>query len=179
MSRIGKLPIKIPEKVKVAVQTEMVKVEGPKGKLEVRIPKTMKVSVKDGHVSVERPDEERQSKSLHGLTRTLINNAIHGVTVGFEETLDIAGVGFRAEAKGQQLSLTVGFSHPVAIELPQGISCDVEKQTRLIVKGIDKHLVGLIASKIRGVKKMEPYKGKGIKYATETILRKAGKTGKK
>lgn len=177
MSRIGKLPISIPEKVKVAIDGTTVRVEGPKGKLAVPFNPRMKVEVKDGHVSVIRPDEERLSKSLHGLTRTLIANAVKGVTAGFEVVLEISGVGYRAEVKGNRLNMSVGFSHAVDFELPAGITCDVEKQTRIILRGVDKTLVGQTAAKIRGIKKTEPYKGKGIRYAGEQVRRKVGKQG--
>ena len=177
MSRIGKLPIKIPEKVKVTVDGHTVRVEGPKGKMAVPFNTRVKVAVKDGQVSVTRPDDERLSKGLHGLTRTLINNAIKGVTAGYEQILDISGVGFRAEVKGKQLNMALGFSHPVEFDLPEGISIDVEKQTRITVKGVDKHLVGMTAARIRAVRKTEPYKGKGIRYAGEKVRRKVGKQG--
>ena len=177
MSRIGKLPIVIPDKVKVAVAGTVVKVEGPKGKMQLNCNPHMKIEVKGGKVTVSRPDEERLSRSLHGLTRTLINNAIKGVTVGYEDILEITGVGFRAEVKGKVLNLMLGFSHPVNFELPEGISCDVEKQTRITLKGVDKHLVGMTASQIRKIRKTEPYKGKGIKYAGEKVRRKVGKQG--
>ncbi len=177
MSRIGKLPIKIPEKVKVAIAGELVKVEGPKGKLQVGFNRRVEVAVKDGHVVVTRPNEERLSKSLHGTTRTIINNAIKGVTQGFEEILEITGVGFRAEIKGKLLNLSLGFSHPVDFEIPEGVTCEVEKQTRVVLKGADKQLVGSTAAKIRSIRKTEPYKGKGIKYAGEKVRRKVGKQG--
>jgi large subunit ribosomal protein L6 len=177
MSRIGKLPIKIPDKVKVSLDGTAVRVEGPKGKMQVPFNPRVKVEVKDGNVLIARPDDERLSKSLHGLTRTLINNAIKGVTQGFEDTLEITGVGYKAEVKGQKLSMALGFSHVVDFDLPAGISCDVEKQTRVTLRGVDKHLVGMTAAKIRGIRKTEPYKGKGIKYAGEKVRRKVGKQG--
>jgi large subunit ribosomal protein L6 len=177
MSRIGKLPIKIPEKVKVAIAGERVMVEGPKGKMQLSFNRRVEVVVKDGQVVVTRPDEERLSKSLHGTTRTIINNAIRGVTQGFEEILEISGVGFRAEIKGKHLNLSLGFSHPVDFEIPEGVTCEVEKQTRVVLKGVDKQLVGSTAAKIRSIRKTEPYKGKGIKYATEKVRRKVGKQG--
>jgi large subunit ribosomal protein L6 len=177
MSRIGKLPIKIPEKVKVALDGTAVKVEGPKGKMRVEFNPQVKVAVKDGQVTVERPNDERLSKSLHGLTRTLINNAIKGVTAGYEETLEITGVGFKAEVKGRSLNMSLGFSHPVDFPLPEGITCEVDKGTRVTLKGVDKHLVGMTAAQIRIIRKTEPYKGKGIKYAGEKVRRKVGKQG--
>ncbi|MGC4114898.1 MAG: 50S ribosomal protein L6 [Myxococcales bacterium] len=178
MSRIGKLPIKIPEKVKVVVDgNAAVRVEGPKGKVRVPFNPKVAVAVKDGQVTVTRPDDERISKSLHGLTRTLINNAIKGVTVGYEETLEIAGVGFKAEVKGKILNMALGFSHPVDFPIPEGITVEVDKGTKVTLKGVDKHLVGMTAAQIRVIRKMEPYKGKGIKYATEKVRRKVGKQG--
>ncbi|MBI5548876.1 MAG: 50S ribosomal protein L6 [Deltaproteobacteria bacterium] len=178
MSRIGKLPIKIPEKVKVTLDgTAAIKVEGPKGKMRVPFNPHVKVAVKDGQVTVTRSDEERLARSLHGLTRTLINNAIKGVTVGYEEILEISGVGFKAEVKGKILNMALGFSHPVDFPIPEGITVEVEKGTRVTLKGVDKHLVGMTAAQIRVIRKTEPYKGKGIKYAGEKVRRKVGKQG--
>ncbi|MGI5864561.1 MAG: 50S ribosomal protein L6 [Myxococcales bacterium] len=177
MSRIGKLPIKIPDKVKVAVDGSTVHVEGPKGKLAVPVNPLIKVAVEGGQVIVTRPSDERLPKSLHGLTRTLLNNAVRGVTQGFEDVLEIKGVGYRAEVKGQVLNLSVGFSHPVDFVLPAGISCEVEKQTRVILRGVDKKLVGQTSAEIRRIKRTEPYKGKGIQYAGERVRRKVGKQG--
>ncbi len=177
MSRIGKMPIKVPEKVKVAIKDNAVRVEGPKGKLTVPFHPRMLVKLEGGEILVNRPDEERESKGLHGLTRTIINNAVYGVSTGFEEVLEIAGVGYRAEVKGAELTLAVGFSHPVVFTMPEGVTCEVDKQTRVTIRGADKRQVGMIASKIRSVRKMEPYKGKGIKYADEKVRRKVGKQG--
>ncbi len=177
MSRIGKLPIKIPEKVKVAVAGTEVKVEGPKGKTSITFHPLMAVAVKDGQVVVTRKGEERLDRSLHGLTRTLINNAIKGVTTGYEEILEVTGVGYKAEVKGQNLNMALGFSHPVDFPIPAGISCEVDKQNRIILKGVDKQQVGAVAAKIRQVRKTEPYKGKGIKYSGEKVRRKVGKQG--
>jgi large subunit ribosomal protein L6 len=177
MSRIGKLPIKIPEKVKVALVGSMVKVEGPKGKMQVPFNSQINVAVKDGMVTVTRPNDERLPKALHGLTRTLINNAIKGVTTGYEETLEISGVGFKAEVKGKILNMALGFSHPVDFPIPEGIAIEVEKGTRVTLKGVDKHLVGMTAAEIRLIRKTEPYKGKGIKYLGEKVRRKVGKQG--
>lgn len=178
MSRIGKLPIKIPEKVKVVMDgATAVRVEGPKGKMRVPFNPQVAVTVKDGQVTVTRPSDERLPKSLHGLTRTLINNAIKGVTQGYEETLEIAGVGFKAEVKGKVLNMALGFSHPVDFPIPEGITVEVEKGTKVTLKGVDKHLVGMTAAQIRVIRKMEPYKGKGIKYSTEKVRRKVGKQG--
>lgn len=178
MSRVGKLPVKIPDKVKVAVANGDIKVEGPKGKMHFPFNPHVKVEVANGQVTVSRPDDTRQSKSLHGLTRTLVRNAIDGVVKGYERALEISGVGFKAEVKGKEINFTLGFSHPVVFKLPEGVTAEVDaKQTRLVVRGVDKHLLGLTAAKIRALRPPEPYKGKGIKYAEEIIRRKEGKTG--
>ncbi|HET9598828.1 MAG TPA: 50S ribosomal protein L6 [Anaeromyxobacteraceae bacterium] len=178
MSRVGKLPVKIPDKVKVSVANGDVKVEGPKGKMHFPFNPKVKVEVASGEVRVSRPDDTRESKGLHGLTRTLVKNAIEGVVKGYERSLDISGVGFKAEVKGKDINFTLGFSHPVMFKLPDGVTAEVDaKQTRVTVKGVDKHLLGLTAAKIRALRPPEPYKGKGIKYAEETIRRKEGKTG--
>ena len=178
MSRIGKLPVKVPDKVKVAVTGNTIKVEGPKGKMTFPFNPKMKIEVGAGEVKVVRPDDSRESRGLHGLTRTLVRNAVDGVTKGYEQVLEISGVGFKAEVKGKEIHFTLGFSHPVIFKLPEGITAEVDaKQTKVTVKGVDKHLLGLTAAKIRGLREPEPYKGKGIKYAEETIRRKEGKTG--
>jgi large subunit ribosomal protein L6 len=178
MSRVGKLPVKVPEKVKVSVDGLLVKVEGPKGKMSFPVNPLVKVAVDKGEVKVARPDDSRVAKGLHGLTRTLVKNAIEGVTKGYERNLEISGVGFKAELKGKELHFTLGFSHPVVFKLPDGVTAEVDaKQTKLAVRGVDKHLLGLTAAKIRALRPPEPYKGKGIKYAEETIRRKEGKTG--
>ena len=178
MSRIGKLPVKIPEKVKVAVTGTTIKVEGPKGKMSFPFNPVVKVEVAGNEVRVTRPDESRLAKGLHGLTRTLVRNALDGVTKGYERTLEISGVGFKAELKGKSINFTLGFSHPVVFALPEGVTAEVDpKQTRVTIRGVDKHLLGLTAAKIRALRPPEPYKGKGIKYAEETIRRKEGKTG--
>jgi large subunit ribosomal protein L6 len=178
MSRIGKLPVKIPEKVKVAVTGTTIKVEGPKGKMSFPFNPVVKVEVAGNEVRVSRPDESRLAKGLHGLTRTLVRNAVDGVTKGYERTLEISGVGFKAELKGKAINFTLGFSHPVVFALPEGVTAEVDpKQTRVVIKGVDKHLLGLTAAKIRALRPPEPYKGKGIKYAEETVRRKEGKTG--
>jgi large subunit ribosomal protein L6 len=178
MSRIGKLPIKIPEKVKVAVTGNTLKVEGPKGKMTLPFNPLMKIEVGAGEVKVVRPDESRLARGLHGLTRTLVRNAVDGVAKGYEKILEISGVGFKAEVKGKEIHFALGFSHPVVFKLPEGVTAEVDpKQTRLTVKGVDKHLLGLTAAKIRGLREPEPYKGKGIKYSTEIVRRKEGKTG--
>jgi large subunit ribosomal protein L6 len=178
MSRIGKLPVKLPEKVKVTVDGTTVKVEGPKGKTSFTVNPLMKIQVEKGEVLVLRPDDSTKARSLHGLTRTLVRNAVDGVTKGYERTLDIVGVGFKAEAKGKEVNFLLGFSHPVIFKLPEGITAEVDaKQTRMTVRGADKHLVGMTSARIRELRPPEPYKGKGIKYAHETIRRKEGKTG--
>ena len=178
MSRVGKLPVKVPEKVKVTVDGNMVKVEGPKGKTSFPFNKRMKIEVSGGEVKVLRPDESREARGLHGLTRTLVKNAVEGVTKGYERTLDIVGVGFKAEAKGKEVHFVLGFSHPVVFKLPEGITAEVDpKQTKVTVRGADKHMVGMTAARIRELRPPEPYKGKGIKYSYEIIRRKEGKTG--
>ncbi len=180
MSRVGKIPVKIPDKVKVSVDSaaSLVKIEGPKGKMSFLYNPQVKVEVGKGEVTVSRPDETRLSKGLHGLTRTLVKNAVEGVVKGYERNLEINGVGFKAELKGKELHFTLGFSHPVVFKLPDGITAEVDaKQTKLAVRGVDKHLLGLTAAKIRALRPPEPYKGKGIKYAGEQIRRKEGKTG--
>ncbi len=179
MSRIGKLPIEIPKGVKITYSEPCLKVEGPKGSLSRDIMEGVALELSDTSVVVKRADDGIKSRSAHGLTRTLINNMVTGVTKGFETALEINGVGYRAEVKGSVLNLSLGYSHPINYELPEGISVEVDKMTKVLVKGIDKELVGQVAAKIRGFRGPEPYKGKGIKYAGETILRKAGKTGKK
>jgi large subunit ribosomal protein L6 len=179
MSRIGKLPIEIPQGVKITYTDSVVKVEGPKGSLSRQIMDGVRVEVSEKILVVNRLDDGITARSAHGLTRTLINNMVIGVTKGFETALEISGVGYRAEAKGDILNLSLGYSHPISFELPKGISVEVDKMTKVLVKGIDKELVGQTAAKIRAFRGPEPYKGKGIKYAGEAILRKAGKTGKK
>lgn len=179
MSRIGKLPIEIPKGVKIALTDSIFQVEGPKGSLSRKIMDCVQIEITDSHVEVKRPNDDLKARAAHGLTRTLIANMVTGVTKGFETALEINGVGYRAEAKGDVLNLSLGYSHPINFPLPKGITVEVEKMTKLLVKGIDKELVGQTAAKIRSFRGPEPYKGKGIKYATETILRKAGKTGKK
>ncbi len=178
MSRVGKIPVKIPEKVKVSVANGDIKVEGPKGKMHFPFNPKVKVEVAGAEVRVSRPDDTRLSKGLHGLTRTLVKNALIGVTQGYERALEISGVGFKAEVKGKEILFALGFSHPINFKLPEGLTAEVDaKQTRLVVRGVDKHLLGLTAAKIRGLRPPEPYKGKGIKYANEKIRRKEGKTG--
>ncbi len=179
MSRIGNSPITIPEGVEVAVQGNLVSVKGPKGTLERHVNEKIAVSVEDGKVIVKRPNDETAMKSLHGLTRTLINNMIIGVKEEFKKELEINGVGYRVQKQGNDLNLTLGFSHPVIYKAPAGISFDVPNPNSIVVKGIDKELVGQIAAEIRTKRPPEVYGGKGIKYSYETIRRKEGKTGKK
>ena len=180
MSRIGKAPINVPSGVDVSINGSTVTVKGPKGTLSRTLIGGITVRQDENTLLVERPNEERESRSLHGLSRALVNNMVVGVTDGFVKELDIVGVGYRAEAKGANaLRLNLGFSHPVDFPGPDGITFEVPTQTRIIVKGIDKELVGQVAANIRSIRKPEPYKGKGVRYLNERILRKAGKTGKK
>jgi large subunit ribosomal protein L6 len=179
MSRIGKAPIEVPSGVDVTIAGRNVTVKGPKGTLSRDIPGEIIVRKVDSTVFVERPNDERQNRALHGLSRTLVNNMVVGVTDGFVKELEIVGVGYRAEAQGANLRLALGFSHPVVVPAPDGITFEIPVQTKVIVKGIDKELVGQVAANIRSIRKPEPYKGKGVRYAGERILRKAGKTGKK
>lgn len=179
MSRIGKLPIELPKGVTVTLADSILTVKGPKGELSRTIMPEVTLVVDDGKMLVTRPDDSIKSRAAHGLTRTLVNNMVVGVTAGYQTDLEINGVGYRAEVKGSDLVLSLGYSHQIVYPLPAGIAVDVEKMTKLAVKGIDKELVGQTAAKIRSFRGPEPYKGKGVKYATETILRKAGKTGKK
>ncbi len=178
MSRIGKLPVQIPGGVKIALQGTNIKVEGPKGKLQRDLPEKVNIVMENDAVVVTPLSPDAKDRSVQGLTRTLVANMVEGVTNGFEKILEINGVGYRADLKGDVLNLALGYSHPIEYKLPQGISAEVEKQTKITVRGIDKELVGATAAKIRSFRAPEPYKGKGIKYADERIIRKAGKTGK-
>ncbi|HLC18525.1 MAG TPA: 50S ribosomal protein L6 [Thermodesulfobacteriota bacterium] len=178
MSRIGKLPIEIPSGVKASVEATTVHVKGPKGALSLEVRPGIIVEVKGSAIEVKRVDDERLSRGLHGLTRTLIANMVTGVHQGFEKKLEIVGVGYRAEVKGDTINLLLGYSHPIQYKLPEGISAAVEKQTAVTIKGSDKQLVGQVAADIRAMRKPEPYKGKGVKYAGEIIRRKAGKAAK-
>ena len=177
MSRIGKSPIELPSGVDVTVAGNDVTVKGPKGSLTQDIQPSISVEVSEGTVNVSRESDERQVRALHGLTRSLINNMVIGVTDGYSKELTAVGVGYRAALKGSHLELQVGFSHPVNIEAPDGISFDVPEPTKIIVSGIDKQMVGQIAANIRAVRPPEPYKGKGIRYVDEYVRRKAGKAG--
>jgi len=173
------MPIVVPAGVTVKVDGNVVSVKGPKGELTRTIPKDMIVEIGEGVVNISRPSDEKQHKSLHGLTRTLVNNMVTGVTKGFSRTLEIAGVGYRAAKAGTKLNLTLGFSHPVEVEPPKGITIDVPAPNRIVVSGIDKEAVGALAAKIRSFREPEPYKGKGIKYEDEVVRRKVGKAGGK
>jgi large subunit ribosomal protein L6 len=177
MSRIGKRPIQIPEKVKVEVGAKAVHVQGPKGTLEVPIGRFVQVAVEDGQVLVRREDDGAEARAMQGLTRSLLANALTGVSTGFNRVLEINGVGYRAEVKGKELHLTLGLSHPVVFPLPEGVSASVDRQVVVTLSSHDKQLLGEVADKVRSLRPPEPYKGKGIKYADETIRRKQGKTG--
>jgi large subunit ribosomal protein L6 len=180
MSRIGKLPISVPGGVEVAIEGREVSVKGPKGSLNHTLPPTINIErADDGTLSVRRPDDERDSRALHGLTRSLVANMVTGVTQGYEKKLEIVGVGYRVIARGQNLEFALGYSHPIVVEAPDGISFAVESPTRFSVQGIDKQQVGEVAANIRKLRKPEPYKGKGIRYAGEHVRRKVGKAGKK
>ena len=178
MSRIGRQPIELPASVNVSLSPGRVMVNGPLGELTQDVPARMKIEQSDGVITVTRPTERGDDRALHGLTRSLIANMVEGVTKGFEKRLELQGVGYRAAMQGTDLRLDVGYSHPVVIKAPQGISFEVPVPTRIIVKGIDKEAVGQVAANIRKIRKPEPYKGKGVRYVGERVLRKAGKTGK-
>ncbi len=179
MSRIGRLPIEVPQGVDVEVKGTFVRVKGPKGQLEHTFPAAMKIALDKGIITVERPSDERTHRALHGMTRAVINNMVTGVSQGFEKVLQIEGVGYRAELKGKSLVIHVGYSHPVEVEPPDGIEFEVDSRARLIkVSGYDKAVVGQVAADIRKIRPPEPYKGKGIRYQNERIRRKAGKAGK-
>lgn len=178
MSRIGRLPISVPAGVEVKIDGALVSVKGPKGELSLTVSSPIQVSLEDGTISVTRPNDERESRSLHGLTRTLINNLIIGVTDGFVKNLEIVGTGYRVQAKGADLEFALGYSHPVPVKAPEGITLTVESPTKLSVSGIDKQQVGEVAANIRKLRRPDPYKGKGVRYAGEVIRRKVGKAGK-
>jgi large subunit ribosomal protein L6 len=180
MSRIGKAPVNLPSGVEVSVAARTITVKGPKGSLSREIPGEIEVSVDGGVLTCTRPNDERRNRAQHGLTRSLVNNMVVGVTEGFKKNLEIVGVGYRAEAQGPSgLRLNLGFSHPVNVNAPEGITFEVPVPTQIVVNGIDKEVVGQVAADIRSIRKPEPYKGKGVRYAGERILRKAGKAGKK
>ena len=180
MSRIGKAPIPVPSGVDVSIHSGTVTVKGPRGELSRVIPGLITIRRDGEELVVERPDDERENRSMHGLVRTLVNNMVLGVTNGYQKELEIVGVGYRAEAQGpNRLRLSLGFSHPVEVQAPDGIDFEVPVPTRILVKGIDKEKVGQVAANIRELRKPEPYKGKGVRYSGERVLRKAGKAGKK
>jgi large subunit ribosomal protein L6 len=175
MSRIGKQPIPVPDGVTVNIETSLVRVHGPKGELSEAIPRDITVEQEDTQILVKRPTDRPNHRALHGLTRSLIFNMVHGVTQGYSKTLEIQGVGYRAQARGRDLELALGYSHPVPIKAPDGIEFEVPLPTRIVVKGIDKQLVGEVAANIRKKRPPEPYKGKGIRYEGEYVARKVGK----
>ena len=178
MSRIGRLPIDIPGGVTVNIDGQNVSVKGPKGELSLVVSNPIRVAIEENQVIVTRPDDERASRSLHGLTRTLIANQIIGVTQGYEKGLEVVGTGYRVAAKGSSVEFALGYSHPITVDPPAGITFEVEGNNKLTVKGIDKQAVGEVAANIRKLRKPEPYKGKGVRYAGEVVRRKAGKAGK-
>ena len=179
MSRIGKIPVPVPAGVDVSIDGAAITVKGPKGSLTHHVASPIEVEMGDGTVEVKRPNDERISKSLHGLTRTLLANMVQGVTEGYEKKLEIVGTGYRVALKDSGLEFALGFSHPVFVTAPEGIAFAVETPTKFSVAGIDKQQVGEVAANIRKIRKPEPYKGKGVRYAGEVVRRKAGKTGKK
>ncbi len=179
MSRIGRLPVAVPKGVTIEIKGAFVRVKGPKGELSYTFPAAMNIAQEADQIIVTRPSDARGDRSLHGTTRALIHNMVTGVSAGFERVLEVNGVGYRAEVNGKDLVLNVGYSHPVVIEPPAGVSFEVDAKTRQIkIKGCDKQLIGQVAANIRAIRPPEPYKGKGIKYIEEKIRRKAGKTGK-
>jgi len=179
LSRVGRKPVSVPKGVTITQSGQQLKIKGPKGELSDQFHPNIKIEVKDGQVLVSRPNDEKQNKALHGLTRALIQNMISGVTTEYSKTLDIVGVGYRAELKGKNVLLNIGYSHPIYIVPPDGVTLQTPTQTQIVVSGIDKQLVGQVAAKIRSIRKPEPYKGKGIKYSDEQIQRKAGKAAGK
>ncbi len=178
MSRIGKAPITVPSGVDIRVDGQTVTVKGPKGELSQVLPGAISVSIEDGTVTVNRPDDHRDNRSLHGLSRSLVNNMIVGVTEGYKQDMEIFGVGYRVVAKGRDLEFALGYSHPVPVTAPDGITFAVDGATKFSISGIDKQQVGQIAANIKRLRKHDPYKGKGIRYAGEQVRRKVGKTGK-
>ena len=178
MSRIGRLPVAIPSGVDVQIAGQEITVKGPKGELSQVLPGAISVSIEDGTVTVNRPDDHRDNRSLHGLSRSLVNNMIVGVTEGYKQDMEIFGVGYRVVAKGQDLEFALGYSHPVPVTAPDGITFAVDGATKFSISGIDKQQVGQIAANIKRLRKHDPYKGKGIRYAGEQVRRKVGKTGK-
>jgi large subunit ribosomal protein L6 len=175
MSRIGKQPISVPDGVEIAIEPELVRVKGPKGELQERVAREIEVAQEDGEVVVRRPSDRGQHRALHGLTRSLIANMVQGVTEGYEKRLELQGVGYRAQLQGRKLTLSVGYSHPVEIEAPEGIDFELPAPTQIVVRGISKQAVGEVAASIRKRRPPEPYKGKGIRYQGEYVARKVGK----
>ena len=178
MSRIGKRPISVPSGVEVKIDGQTVNVKGPKGELSHTVAEPITVALEDGVITLERPNEERESRALHGLSRTMVDNMIIGVTQGYEKKLEIVGTGYRVQAKGSDIEMSLGYSHSIPVAAPQGITFTVEGNNKLTVSGIDKQLVGEVAANIRKLRKPEPYKGKGVRYAGEQVRRKVGKAGK-
>ncbi len=176
MSRIGKQPIEVPQGVTISRDGDVLKIKGPKGELQQKLIPNISVEVKENEIIVTRPNDTKQNKSLHGLTRALIQNMVTGVNTSYKKTLDIVGVGYRAELKGKNLLLNIGYSHPIYFMPPDDITLEIPTQTQIVISGANKQLVGQVAAKIRSIRKPEPYKGKGIKYSDEHIQRKAGKT---
>lgn len=179
MSRIGRMPIAVPSGVEVSITGQNVAVKGPKGSLAIAVPAPIQVSQADGVITVARPNEERVTRSLHGLSRTLVANMVEGVTNGYSLTINIVGVGYRVAEKGKDLEFQLGYSHPITFPAPEGITYKVESPTKLIISGIDKQLVGETAAKVKKLRKADPYKGKGLRLEGEVVRRKAGKAGKK
>jgi large subunit ribosomal protein L6 len=179
MSRIGRLPVQVPSGVDVTLSGQDVKVKGPKGELSLTLAEPITIAkADDGSLEISRPDDERENKALHGLSRSLVNNMVLGVTAGYSKTMEIVGTGYRVQAKGSDLEFALGYSHPVLVKAPEGITFRVEAPTRFVVEGIDKQKVGEIAANIKRLRRPDPYKGKGIRYQGEVVRRKAGKTGK-
>ncbi|AWB83387.1 50S ribosomal protein L6 [Corynebacterium liangguodongii] len=178
MSRVGKAPISIPNGVETKIDGQNVEVKGPKGTLSMTLPEPITASIQDGEIVVARPNDHRTSRALHGLSRSLVNNLVVGVTEGYKVNMEIFGVGYRVQAKGKDLEFSLGYSHPILIKAPEGITFAVDGNTKFSIEGIDKQQVGQIAANIRRLRKDDPYKGKGIRYAGEQIRRKVGKTGK-
>jgi large subunit ribosomal protein L6 len=179
MSRIGRKPIAIPKGVEVGIQGQQVEVKGPKGRLELRVHELCSVRIADGSVVVARGAEHRSARALHGLTRALVANMVHGVTEGFERKLEIQGIGYRVQMAGRNLTFTLGYSHPIVYALPEGVTAEVEKQTGITLRGVDKYLVGQTAAQLRALRPPDSYKGKGVRYAGEVVRKKVGKTGAK
>jgi large subunit ribosomal protein L6 len=179
MSRVGRKPVPVPQEVRVTVEGQTVRVEGPKGTLSHAVHTLLAVSLQDGQLLVSRGADHRTAKALHGLTRSLLANMVHGVKEGFEKKLEIIGIGYRAQLQGRTIVLALGYSHPVVFPLPDGIQAEVDRQVLITLRGFDKALLGQVAAKLRSLRKLDPYKGKGIKYTDEVVRRKVGKTGAK